>query len=87
MEFFYIDKQVVPSGNVADLLASLLQRQDLKIVQAYDHKQAPKFKAHSNFEAKWTTDDGFIPTHSVSQSAETAQIDLIEPLVFSTKPW
>jgi len=52
MEFFYIDKQVVPSGNVADLLASLLQRQDLKIVQAYDHKQAPKFKAHSNFEAK-----------------------------------
>jgi hypothetical protein len=38
MEFFFIDKQVVPSGNVADLLASLLQRQDLKIVQAYDHK-------------------------------------------------
>ena len=52
MEFFFIDPQVEPSGKIAALIEKLLQRQDLKIVQAYDHKQAPKFKAHSNFDAK-----------------------------------
>lgn len=50
MEFFFIDPAVVPSGTVPELIEKLLQRQDLKIVQALEHRQAPKFKAHSNFD-------------------------------------
>jgi len=50
MEFFFIDPAVVPSGKVSELIEKLLERQDLKIVQALEHRVAPKFKAHSNFD-------------------------------------
>ena len=50
LEFFFIDPQMVPSKQQTDLIENLLQRQDLKIVEATQHKQAPKFKAHSNFD-------------------------------------
>jgi len=52
LEFFFVDPLMVPSKKVEDLIASLLQREDLQIVQATHHRQAPKFKAHSNFAAK-----------------------------------
>lgn len=52
MEFFFVDPKIIPSKSVGDLLANLLQRRDLGIVQVHDHKQAPKFKAHNNFDSK-----------------------------------
>lgn len=52
LEFFFIDPVTIPSKSLADLIAHLMSRQDLKIEHAFDHKQAPKFKAHSNFDSK-----------------------------------
>jgi len=52
LEFYFIDPLVVPSQNLTDLIANLQAREDLQIVHAFDHKQAPKFKAHNSFDAK-----------------------------------
>ena len=51
LEFFFVDPQMIPSKNVDDLIPNLLQRQDLQITEVTHHRQAPKFKAHSNFDS------------------------------------
>lgn len=50
MEFFFIDPEKVPSKAVGDLITQLQQRLDLKVVEVYQHRQAPKFRAHNNFD-------------------------------------
>lgn len=52
MEFFFIDPQMVPSKQVQDLLVKLTERADLKILKVQNHREAPKFKAHTNYDAK-----------------------------------
>ena len=43
---------MVPSKKVDDLLIKLSERQDLKIVKVQNHREAPKFKAHNNYDSK-----------------------------------
>ena len=52
MEFFFIDQQMIPSQKIDDLIAHMVQRSDLKVTSVENHMQAPKFKAHSNFDVK-----------------------------------
>jgi len=52
LEFFFIDPATIPSMKLSDLIADLKARQDLSIIDAFDHSGAPKFKAHTNFDAK-----------------------------------
>lgn len=52
MEFFFIDPQLVPSQRIDHLINHMVQRADLKVIQAENHKQAPKFKAHTNYDVK-----------------------------------
>ncbi len=52
LEFFYIDPVEVPTQGLPELIQKLLERQDLKIVEATNHAMAPKFKAHANHDFK-----------------------------------
>ena len=52
LEFFFIDPNAVPSQTLTDVIANLKARNDLSIVDAFNHGKAPKFKAHDNFEAR-----------------------------------
>ena len=51
LEFFFIDPLAIPSQSIADLIAKLQEREDLQILHALQHKQAPKFKSHATLMA------------------------------------
>ena len=51
LEFFFVDPQMIPTKKVEDLIPNLLQRQDLQITEVTHHRQAPKFRAHSQFDS------------------------------------
>jgi len=38
LEFFYVDPKMIPSKKMTDVIENLLQRQDLKIVEATQHR-------------------------------------------------
>ena len=44
---------MIPSGKVDDVIVSLNTRlEELKLVQVSSHRDATKFKAHTNFDGK-----------------------------------
>ena len=52
IEFFFLDPQTVPDRKPQTLVDLLLQDGQMQIEEALPYVQAPKFKAHENFDAK-----------------------------------
>ena len=50
LEFFYIDKKTVPDQKLTTLCSTIKATPELKVVEAVEHCDAPKFRAHSNFD-------------------------------------
>ena len=50
LEFFYIDKKSVPDGKLTTFCEIVKKTPELKVVEAVQHADAPKFKAHTNFD-------------------------------------
>ena len=50
LEFFYIDKKSVPDGKLTTFCEIVKKTPELKVIEAVQHADAPKFTAHTNFD-------------------------------------
>ena len=50
LEFSYIDKKAVPGGSLTEFCKIIKETEELHVVEALHYDDAPKFKAHSNFD-------------------------------------
>ena len=52
LEFYFIDKNVVPARSLDKFCEIVKGMPELKIIQAVHHNKAPKFKAHNRIETE-----------------------------------
>ena len=52
LEFFYVDKTAIPDRNLRTFCKIVKETPELNVVEAVYHEDAPKFKAHNNFDGR-----------------------------------
>ncbi len=52
LEFFYLDKDNVPERKLSTFCKIVKETPELRVIEAVEHEDAPKFQAHNNFDGK-----------------------------------